>query len=217
MFIFRPIFIVNTVSDSDCDNDGTKNGINKSDLSLVSQRADMEINNNNSLYLHEKCEDKGDKSDNRMQCENKISQTVVAKGFSRQRIVENSLREIIDVTRMNAEVESVIDKEAFKNDSDVSQAHNEIVTQFIDKKLKIPVEIARESDKQVNESCEARDKSSITSDSGGLVQKSDEEVIQLKMTTSKAPLINERTSEVTTLKGESEVCSIMSIRLLQRS
>lgn len=181
----------------------------------------MEINNNNSLYLHEKCEDKGDKSDNRMQCENKISQklTVVAKGFSRQRIVENSLREIIDVTRMNAEVDSCVDKVALKDDSDVSQAHNEIVTQYIDKKLKIPVEIARESDKQVNESAasEADDKGMITNDSVGLVQKCDEEVIQPKVTTSKAPLINELTSEVTTLKGESEVCSIMSIRLLQRS
>lgn len=206
---FRPIFIVNTVPDNESDSDG-KSGINKADSSLESQRADMEINNNNSLYLPGMGEDKEDNSDKGMQCENRNSQTVTTTGFSRQKLVESSLRELIEIGAMETKTNSeTVETKSVQADSDESfQSHNGLVTQSDDKKPNIP---DQNSDKQSNESA-ANDIDNvrmINDDSVGLEKKCDDEVNQQGVSTSKAPSINERKGSMTQSKGESDACSII--------
>jgi type IV secretory pathway VirJ component len=205
---FRPIFIVNTVPDSESDNDG-KNGMNRADESLVSQRADMEINNNNSLYLPVMGEDKGDNSDKFVQREKRVSQTVTTKasGFSRQKLVESSLKELIIIQAMETKTHNeTVQTESAHDDSDESsRSLNGLVTQASDN---IPETKANES------SANKIDKiTTISADSVELVKKCDE-VNQLGVSTSKAPPIRERKSSMTQSKGESDVCSIIIFRLL---
>lgn len=185
---FRPIFIVNTVPDSESDSDG-KCGTQPGDESL----ADMEINNNNSLYLPG--EDKGDNSDKFVQREKRVSQTVttIATGFSRQKLVESSLKELIVIKAMeaNAGEESI-------NAHESSQSLNDLVTQATDDKN---LDISEITAKQI-------DKDSTISDVSVGSEKCDESE-QLNISTSKAPPIRERKSGMTQSKGESDVCSII--------
>lgn len=161
------------------------------------QSVDREINNNNSLNLHE-CEDRGDKVDKRMQCENSFSQsmTTVTRGFSRERIVQNSLKEIIQLRTMEAEASSEIPTFSIDIDSEES------LTKLSDKIL-IKVENSNET---FNESAEKdiNNKEMITSDSARLgVMCEEGDVNEAEITTSNEPLINEREAEVTQSNGES--------------
>lgn len=177
----------------------------------------MEINNNNSLYLHETFEDKGDKSDMRMQCENKISQSVttVKSGFSREKLVASSLKEIIEIRTMSVEITD--DKEvsvALSSDSDESFQSDfdgmstlKVTPSIPDyESSQVSVEIAETADKEVNKI--ARDEAD-----NGKVIKTDSERLEVKcesketfgITTSEAPMINETNEEMTQSKGESEL------------
>lgn len=193
---FRPIFIVNTVLGSECDND-EMSGINETDSSPISQRADMEINNNNSLYLQRKCEDKGDNNDKRVQPENNIIQVVTTtrSRFSREKIVRNSLKEMIEVQAMNAQNNEA----AFSSDSD--QSHNETMTQLEDKILKAPEEI---TENFVNENAENSIKNEmIKSDSERLeAAKCVEDVTQPAIATTDSST-NELKIKMTQSIGES--------------
>lgn len=190
---FRPIFIVH-----DSEDNNVKSGISETDSS---QHVDMEINNNNSPYLHGKCEDKGDKIDKRVQCENKNSQVVTSKSFSREKLVEKSLKQMIEIME---ETNKIDVKVAFSSDSDESlQSHNEFMTPPPDKVLQFPDEItensSNESDEKVINNGEL-----IKIDSERLEAKFVDEVNQAAITTSEVPLINEGNSEVTPSGGESD-------------
>lgn len=169
----------------------------------------MEINNNNSHYLH-KCEDKGDNVDKRMQCENKISQSTktLTKGFSRQKIVANSLKELIEIKAMSSEKMSEVDADvAFNDDSDESlQSDSETMTTSPETVTEISDKIAENSDKRVNESFVVQiNNEMITNDSERFDSKCDDEVNEVGITASKVPLINERIeTEITKTIGESE-------------
>lgn len=197
-FYFRPIFIVNTVHDGDSDSEGM-GGITETDSSQVTQRVVMEINNNNSSYLpHE--EDKYDKVDKGLQCENVISRVV----FSRERIVEKSLRKIIEVKTMSEEITG--DKHvnlALDLDSDESsQSHNEPVTLPSDDNIpKVQNELPENSPnaEKLIDFDEV-----INIDSEGLEAECVGESLQFAITTSEVPLINEQNREVTQSMGESE-------------
>lgn len=95
----------------------------------------MEINNNNSLYLL-KHEDKSDKNDKGMQCENKISQIVTAVGVVREKIIENSKEVVIKEIKMEQNEQKSVAKtlkpdsdESSQFSNDVLKSFNEIVTQ----------------------------------------------------------------------------------------
>lgn len=149
-----------------------------------------------------------------MQCENKISQSVttVKSGFSREKLVASSLKEIIST--MNFEITD--DNEvsvALNNDSDESfQSDIDGMTTTLTLTPPMPVyessevfvEIAKTSDKEVNKS--ARDEidngKMISNDSERLELKC--EVMETsKITSSEAPMINETNEEMTQSKGES--------------
>lgn len=187
IYSFRPIFIVHTVLDSEGDND-VKNGIDKSDSCLINERVDMEINNNNSFYLHE-CEDKGDNNDKKMQCKNNFSQSVKAakSGFSRKKLVENSIKDIIDIVTM-----SLSEKDPSNDGNDESsQLKNEIVTPSSG--IKIPDEVDNE-----NSGIEM-----IRSDSERLENNCDDEGDSVGITTSEKSLTDVEVAEVTWVEGES--------------
>lgn len=181
---------MNTVHDSEYDNE--------TDSALICHRADMEINNNYSLNLHE-CEDKGDKADKRMHCENNFSRSeaTVTGGLSLElisrKIVNGSSKETIEQTTMEAETISEATSAAIV-DSDESP-----ITTPGDKIL-IKIE---NSDEIANERVEndINNKETITSDSERL-DKANEEG-ETKITTSNVPSINERKTEVTQSNGES--------------
>lgn len=162
------------------------------------QSVDREINNNNSLNLHE-CEDKDDMVDKRMQCENSFSHsmTTATRGFSRERIVQNSLKEIIQLRTMETETSSEVP--IF-----LSLDSEESLTKLSDKIL-IKVENSHQT---ANESAEKdiNNKEMITSDSERLELDrmcEERDVNQAGITTSNVPLINEREAEVTQSIGES--------------
>jgi hypothetical protein len=129
---FRPIFIVNTVTDSETETDAKSGYPNTT--SEANLHVNMEINNNNSLYLL-KNEDKRDKNDNRMQCENKISQIVTACGVAREKIVESSTKEVtvIKAIKMEQNEQNVTKTDSDESSPDISKSSNEIVTQTNDK------------------------------------------------------------------------------------
>lgn len=168
----------------------------------------MEINNNNSLYLHHKCEDKRDKNDNEMQCENKISQSVtrVADGLVREKIMETSPKEIVVIKEIKMEQDEIKSVEiTLKNDSDeCQQASNEIMTQLPDKVPKIAENLPNESAEKIINNEEL-----ITSDSERLEkEKLEGEVNRKSMMTGEVQLevslINEQKTEMTQSNGESE-------------
>lgn len=188
--IFRPIFIVNTIHDSETDNDGKLT--NEIDSRSITQNFDTEINNNNFPYL--KCEDKGDKNDKPMQCENKVSQIVTVAAFSREKIVEKSLR---GITAIRMEANKADENEALSLDSDEStQSLNEAVTQCRDDN----------SIDAVNESAEKKIniEKVIKTDSERLGAKCADEA-DAAFVTSEVPIVAERRNEVTqSTNGESE-------------
>lgn len=183
----------------DCDSDSdSKGGITETEPNPTNQRVVMEINNNNSPY-HPHKEDKDDKIDKRVQCENKTSQVV----FSRERIVEKSLREIIEIKAMSAEITD--DKHvsvALQCDSDESsRSHNDLVTRD-----NIPKVENKTTESFDNESAEKLINSGemIKVDSERLDVKCVGEMTRAAITTSEVPLINERNRDVTQSMGESE-------------
>lgn len=177
----------------------------------------MEINNNISLYLH-KCEDNGDNNDTGSQRENKISQSArtVTSCFSRQKIVANSLKELIENKAMSFEETSEVDANlALTDDSDESfQSESEAVTPSSKSVVKISTEIKDSSDKRVNESSLIEiDNKLITNDSEIFDTKFVDKVNDVGIIASKVPLINEQTTEITQTIGESE--NIYVIQLLE--
>lgn len=197
-FYFRPIFIVNTVHDGDSDSEAM-DGITETDSSQVSQRVVMEINNNNSAYLpHE--EDKYDKVDKRVQCENEIGRVV----FSRERIVEKSLREIIEVKAMSEEITGGKHVNmALDLDSDESsQSHNEPVTLPADDNIPKVQNQSPESFSNAEKLIDIEEVINI--DSERLEAECVGESLQVTIMTSEVPLINEQNREVTESMGESE-------------
>lgn len=160
----------------------------------------MEINNNNSPYhLHE--EDKSDKNDKRMQCKNKISRVV----FSREKIVERSLRELIEVKAMTCEMSSdkTVNVALLHDNDESSPSNNELVTQLSDNIPKIHIAILKNAD---NESVEKliNSEETIKFDSERLEAKCVGEINRVAITTSEVPLINEQNRQMTTSIGESK-------------
>lgn len=182
--------------DSDSEDMG---GITETDSSQVSQRVVMEINNNNSAYLpHE--EDKYDKNDKRVQCENEISRVV----FSRERIVEKSLREIIEGKAMSEEITGGKHVNmALDLDSDEStQSHNEPVTLPTDDNIP---KVQNQSPESLSNAEKLIDfEEVINIDSERLEAECVGESLQVTIMTSEVPLINEQYREVTESMGESE-------------
>lgn len=158
----------------------------------------MEINNNNSLYLHDKCEDKGeDKTDNGMQCENKISQsvtTIVSGGLTH---LESSYKKIIKIKTMMSEAKI--------SSSDIDESLKiSNVTPSADKTNSESNKLAENS---VNESAEneINKKAVIRSVSGGLDCTTDDETTQHEIVISKVPMIIEqKAADMTQSNGESE-------------
>lgn len=161
----------------------------------------MEINNNNSLYLHGKCEDKGDNGDKRAQCENKISQTLTTSVLCR---VEKSPQDKVkSKTKMS---EEKVEVTMPSGDIDESPAvSDKEVTQSTDSVENNSGHLAEISDKRVTESAENEiiNHTVITSDSAVLAP--DDEVDSIGITKSKVPPMIEHTVTVTTSTGESEV------------
>lgn len=198
---FRPIFIVNTVQDSDCDNDG-RNGLNEIESArVIIQRADMEINNNNSLYLHGKCEDKGDNGDKRAQCESKISQSLTTSVSCR--VQKPPQDEIGSKTKMSEDRVEVtissgdIDESPIVSDKEMTQSADNVKNNSGNG--------VESSDKRDSESAgnESINQAVITSVSAVLAP--DDEVDSIGITKSKVPPMIEHTVTATTASGESEV------------
>lgn len=156
----------------------------------------MEINNNNSPYLHTLAEDKGDKIDKRVQYENKVSQVVARTGFSRAKIVENSLKKIIELQTMSSEISEDVNV-ALRLDSDESrQSPNEVVTQLRDNIPKLPAETTRE--------IEINNEEMIKADSERLGTKCAEDVNRAAITADEVPPKSKPIVDVTPSRGESE-------------
>lgn len=173
----------------------------------------MEINNNDSLYLH-KCEDKGDKKDKRMQCENKISQSTTTVATSLKH-VESSQSGKVEIKTMSVEKADVqVITVALSSDIDESPviSEGEEMTQPADNIENESSKIAENFDEKINESAEtgSNNNEMITSDSAEL---DDDEVNQLGITISKSPLIIEPEAAMTHSKGESEVIFTNATRL----
>lgn len=161
----------------------------------------MEINNNNSLYLHGKCEDKSDNGDKRAQCESRISQTLTTSVSCR--VEKSPLGKVKSKTKMSEEkVEVTIPSSDIDESPAVSDKE---MTQSVDSVENNSGHLAENSDKRVTESAENEfiNQMVITSDSAVLPP--DDEVDSIGITKSKVPPMIEQTVTVTTSNGESEV------------
>ena len=182
--IFRPIFIVHAVLDSESDNE-EKSEFNKGDSCLISECVDMEINNN-SFYLHER-EDKSDNNDKRMQGENKIIQSVKTEknSFVPENLAVISMKEIIEI-----EAKGASEKMTRKENREADQSKNNDVTSSPGDAIKIP-------DQHDNKSS---GNETITNDSEKLESKCGDELDKVGITFEK-PLINEPVNEIQETNG----------------
>lgn len=152
-----------------------------------------------------------------MQCENKISQTVttVKSGFSREKLVANSLKEIIKISTMNVEITD--DKkisvalnddsdESFQSEFDGMSTPSVPSPMPMNESCKVFVEIAETTDKEVSKSArdEVDNRETITNDSERLEAKCEIKET-FGITTSEEPMINASHEEMTQSKGESEL------------
>lgn len=180
---FRPIFIVNTVQDSD--NDGRNGTINEIEPGVISQHADMEINNN-SPYLHEKCEDKGDKSDKRPPCEMRISQSLstVARSL---RYCESS----------QIEIKTMCDEQVMiTSNSDIDESPKIAADDELTSSAEVTGDPPESSESKSATNCRGMIKNDI---------EASDEVNQQEIKSSKAPLIIQQSPGMTQSSGESDV------------
>lgn len=163
----------------------------------------MEINNNNSLYLHGKCEDKGDNGDKRAQCESRISQGLTTSVLCR--VQKSPQDEISSKTKMSEERQKV---EVTISSADIDESpivSDKEMTPSADNVKNNSGNAAESSDKHGSESAgnESIHQAVITSVSAVLAP--DDEVDSIGITKSKVPPMIEHTVTATTASGESEV------------
>lgn len=173
----------------------------------------MEINNNNSLYLHGKCEDKGDNGDKRAQCESKISQTLTTSVSCR--VKKPPQDEIGSKTKMSEERAEVTISSADIDESPM--VSDKEMTQSADNVKNNSGNAAESSDKRDSESAENESINQAVITSVSAVPAPDDEVDSIGITKSKVPPMIEHTVTATTTSGESEVYfRVQELELLER-